>query len=269
MSDQPCPVRRPLDRRSRVQRGAAPAADARASARVPLGAAAALRDRRRRRRLEGQHCEVVEAAMATHPEPAPRAPDAEPRQGRGGPPRHARGARPDPRDVRRRRLDAARGAAEAARADHRLQSGDRDRLALRRGREDRRQAAVLSRAVEPPVQQGHPALARPGRARHAVRLQGVHRRGGARPVPLRAAIDGWAFDLEILALARRRGFAIAEVGVEWKDDGRSRVNPLKDMWKVIREALTIRRNLAPRRLRDVEVASPAEPLSVTRGVSHP
>jgi dolichyl-phosphate beta-glucosyltransferase len=56
-------------------------------------------------------------------------------------------------------------------------------------------------------------------------------------------IDGWAFDLEILALARRRGFAIAEVGVEWQDDGRSRVNPLKDMWKVIREALVIRRNL--------------------------
>jgi dolichyl-phosphate beta-glucosyltransferase len=56
-------------------------------------------------------------------------------------------------------------------------------------------------------------------------------------------IDGWAFDLEILALARRRGFAIAEIGVEWKDDGRSRVNPLKDMWKVISEALTIRKNL--------------------------
>ena len=58
-----------------------------------------------------------------------------------------------------------------------------------------------------------------------------------------ATIDGWAFDLEILALARRRGFAIEEVGVEWKDDNRSRVNPLKDMWKVIREALTIRRNI--------------------------
>ncbi|HTL34246.1 MAG TPA: dolichyl-phosphate beta-glucosyltransferase [Kofleriaceae bacterium] len=56
-------------------------------------------------------------------------------------------------------------------------------------------------------------------------------------------IDGWAFDLEILALARRRGFEIAEVGVEWMDDGRSRVNPLKDMWKVIREAMTIRKNL--------------------------
>jgi glycosyltransferase involved in cell wall biosynthesis len=59
----------------------------------------------------------------------------------------------------------------------------------------------------------------------------------------RARIDGWAFDLEILALARRRGHAIAEVGVEWKDDRRSRINPLKDMWKVIREALLIRRNL--------------------------
>ncbi len=56
-------------------------------------------------------------------------------------------------------------------------------------------------------------------------------------------VDGWAFDLEILALARRRGFEIAEVGVEWMDDGRSRVNPLKDMWKVIREAITIRKNL--------------------------
>jgi dolichyl-phosphate beta-glucosyltransferase len=56
-------------------------------------------------------------------------------------------------------------------------------------------------------------------------------------------IDGWAFDLEILALARRRGYEIAEIGVEWKDDGRSRVNPLKDMWKVISEAMTIRRNL--------------------------
>jgi len=56
-------------------------------------------------------------------------------------------------------------------------------------------------------------------------------------------IDGWAFDLEILALARRRNYAIAEIGVEWTDDRRSRVNPLRDMWKVMREALTIRKNL--------------------------
>jgi dolichyl-phosphate beta-glucosyltransferase len=65
----------------------------------------------------------------------------------------------------------------------------------------------------------------------------------ARDLFQRARIDGWAFDLEILALARRRGYGIKEIGVEWVDDRRSRINPLKDMWKVIREALTIRRNL--------------------------
>jgi len=58
-----------------------------------------------------------------------------------------------------------------------------------------------------------------------------------------ALIDGWAFDLEILALAKRRGYTVAEIGVEWADDGRSRVNPLKDLWKVIREMMTIKKNL--------------------------
>lgn len=58
-----------------------------------------------------------------------------------------------------------------------------------------------------------------------------------------ARIDGWAFDLEILALAKRRDYQVAEVGVEWADDGRSRVNPLKDMMKVVREMLVIRKNL--------------------------
>jgi dolichyl-phosphate beta-glucosyltransferase len=65
----------------------------------------------------------------------------------------------------------------------------------------------------------------------------------ARSLFASATIDGWAFDLEILALAHRRGFALEEVGVAWKDDERSRVNPFTDFWKVIREALTIRRNL--------------------------
>lgn len=65
----------------------------------------------------------------------------------------------------------------------------------------------------------------------------------ARDLFARGRIDGWAFDLEILALARRAGFAIAEVGVQWTDDRRSRVSPLTDLWKVVREALTIRKNL--------------------------
>jgi dolichyl-phosphate beta-glucosyltransferase len=59
----------------------------------------------------------------------------------------------------------------------------------------------------------------------------------------RARVDGWAFDLEILALARHRCYGLAEVGVAWHDDRRSKINPLRDLWKVIREAVTIRRNL--------------------------
>jgi dolichyl-phosphate beta-glucosyltransferase len=60
----------------------------------------------------------------------------------------------------------------------------------------------------------------------------------------RATVDGWAFDLEILALARRRCYGIAEIPVTWVDDARSKVSPLRDFWKVIKEAVTIRRNLS-------------------------
>jgi dolichyl-phosphate beta-glucosyltransferase len=58
-----------------------------------------------------------------------------------------------------------------------------------------------------------------------------------------AVVDGWAFDLEILALAQRRGHSIAAVGVIWNDDPRSRVRPLKDLVDVLREVVTIRRRL--------------------------
>lgn len=58
----------------------------------------------------------------------------------------------------------------------------------------------------------------------------------------RATVDGWAFDLEILALADRLGFAIAEIPVRWSDDPSSRVSPVRDFFAVLREWATIRRN---------------------------
>jgi dolichyl-phosphate beta-glucosyltransferase len=59
----------------------------------------------------------------------------------------------------------------------------------------------------------------------------------------RTRIDGWAFDLEVLALAVRFEYSIREVPVQWSDDPRSKINPIKDAIKVVREMLVIRRNL--------------------------
>ena len=59
----------------------------------------------------------------------------------------------------------------------------------------------------------------------------------------RASVDGWAFDLEILALALRRGHAIVEVPVRWTDDRRSRVRPFRDLRRVLRDVDRLKRSL--------------------------
>ncbi len=55
-------------------------------------------------------------------------------------------------------------------------------------------------------------------------------------------IDGWSFDLEVLALARAGGFVIEEVGVHWADDAQSRVR-LVHVFQAVRELLRIRRRV--------------------------
>jgi glycosyltransferase involved in cell wall biosynthesis len=57
----------------------------------------------------------------------------------------------------------------------------------------------------------------------------------------RATTPGWAFDLEVLALARRLGHRIDEVAVHWSDDRRTRIRPLRDAIRITREFLRIRR----------------------------
>jgi len=59
----------------------------------------------------------------------------------------------------------------------------------------------------------------------------------------RATVDGWSFDLEILALAIRLRYRVAEIGVDWHDDKRSRVRPLHDLRRVITEAIRISRSV--------------------------
>lgn len=54
-----------------------------------------------------------------------------------------------------------------------------------------------------------------------------------------ARIDGWGFDVEVLALAKRFGYRIKEVPVVWKNDLRSRVS-FSAYLKVLIETVKIR-----------------------------
>ncbi len=56
----------------------------------------------------------------------------------------------------------------------------------------------------------------------------------------RATLTGMAFDVEVLFLARRRGYRIAEVPIPWYFDPDSRVHPLRDTLYMLRDLLTIR-----------------------------
>lgn len=56
-----------------------------------------------------------------------------------------------------------------------------------------------------------------------------------------ATVDGFAFDVEILALIRSLGGRIAEVPVEWHDSPQSTVRPLVDVPKMLLELARIRR----------------------------
>lgn len=58
----------------------------------------------------------------------------------------------------------------------------------------------------------------------------------------RQLIDGWAFDVEILYLARKRGFNITELPIPWYYNEHSHVRPLADTLAMLSEILRIRKN---------------------------
>lgn len=55
-------------------------------------------------------------------------------------------------------------------------------------------------------------------------------------------IDGWAFDVELLFIAQRRGYKIVEVPIDWYYRTNSRINPLRDAFNMFREVIKIRLN---------------------------
>jgi dolichyl-phosphate beta-glucosyltransferase len=55
-------------------------------------------------------------------------------------------------------------------------------------------------------------------------------------------LPGWSFDVELLAIARRRGFTITEIGIPWFYNNNSKVNILRDSVRMFLDLLTIRAN---------------------------
>jgi dolichyl-phosphate beta-glucosyltransferase len=56
-------------------------------------------------------------------------------------------------------------------------------------------------------------------------------------------ISGFGFDVELLSIARRRGYVIREVPVSWYYVSGSRVSPIRDTVTMVRDVLRVRANL--------------------------
>jgi len=66
----------------------------------------------------------------------------------------------------------------------------------------------------------------------------------------RQSLDGWVFDAEILALARRLGYRVTEVGIRWADREGSKLSIFQVLVPAVRELLAARRNVRGQAPRD-------------------
>jgi dolichyl-phosphate beta-glucosyltransferase len=55
-----------------------------------------------------------------------------------------------------------------------------------------------------------------------------------------ATVDGWAFDVEMLAIARANGLRVVEVPIEWHYRSESRLVVGRDGLRMLREIVAIR-----------------------------
>ena len=56
-------------------------------------------------------------------------------------------------------------------------------------------------------------------------------------------MDGLGFDVEAVAIALARGYQVIEIPINWYFDADSRVSPVKDTVRMVREVWQVRRNL--------------------------
>jgi len=67
------------------------------------------------------------------------------------------------------------------------------------------------------------------------------RRNAAHELFSMSRINGWGFDVEILYIARLKGYRIAEVPVNWHYGEKSKVSPARDSVLMLKEVLEIRK----------------------------
>jgi dolichyl-phosphate beta-glucosyltransferase len=72
-------------------------------------------------------------------------------------------------------------------------------------------------------------------------------------------LEGWTFDAEVLALARRLGFTVREVGIVWTDRDGSRLSIRHVLLPVLGELLAARRNVRRQARGSAALAAPAPP----------
>jgi dolichyl-phosphate beta-glucosyltransferase len=59
----------------------------------------------------------------------------------------------------------------------------------------------------------------------------------------RQTMNGWSFDVEVLTIAKERGFAIKEVPVDWYDAKQSKLRAAHAAWKSLRELRKVKRKV--------------------------
>jgi dolichyl-phosphate beta-glucosyltransferase len=72
----------------------------------------------------------------------------------------------------------------------------------------------------------------------------LFRRDAARTLFESSVLNGFAFDVEILARARRRGFSMIELPIQWTDQEGSTFRPLADGINAFRELHVVQQALA-------------------------
>ena len=58
----------------------------------------------------------------------------------------------------------------------------------------------------------------------------------------RQTLNDWSFDVEVLEIARLRGYSIVEIGIPWYFNSGSKINVLQHSWSMFFDLLKIRRN---------------------------